>query len=182
MRAFSSYCGKSICTGLKFWKVPSRKLFAIEQTTRKKKRRHNYNSDDEEESGPSHQKIMCNQLTIIDQKVSKIMEITPNLRLPLGFISLLRDAFTCCVCKVSPIVPPAIFARCCKSILGCQRCIDRWYRGEPGIEKRCPLCRGERGLADTTVILGLDDLLIYIDKWVNHVPPPPIDVITDISE
>ena len=156
----------TIIIGLKFWKVPSRKLFAIERRGSKRKR-----YDDDDDDDPSH-KMLC-QLSNIDKKLTKIMEVTPNLNLPIGFISLLHESFTCCVCKVSPMIPPIIFARCCKSILGCQRCIDRWYRGEPGIEKRCPLCRGERGLADTTVILGLDNFLVYVDKWLNNVPPPP---------
>lgn len=45
--------------------------------------------------------------------------------------------------------------------------------------KFCPYCRHERGIADTSIILGLDDLLVYIDKVIRYVPPPPEDLPSD---
>lgn len=53
--------------------------------------------------------------------------------------------------------------------------MDQWYKGDEGLNKRCPLCRGERGVTDTSIILGLDELLIhnFIEKEVNYVPSPP---------
>ena len=100
--------------------------------------------------------------------------------MPLGLTTLLLDAFRCSICKGSPITPPVIFARCCKSIVGCQHCIDHWYRGDQGVSKKCPLCRGDRGFADTTIILGLDDLLIGVNSLCSsnnlNVPAPPREI------
>ena len=46
------------------------------------------------------------------------------------------------------MTPPVIFARCCKIILGCQSCVDSWYRGEDVQERKhsipgklCPLVK-----------------------------------------
>ena len=52
--------------------------------------------------------------------------------------------------------PPIIFAKCCKSILGCQPCVDRWYRGKEGQRKYCPQCRSERAYVETCKMNGLD--------------------------
>ena len=65
----------------------------------------------------------------------------------------------CNICQHSPITPPVIFARCCKSIIGCQSCVDTWYRGDSGISKKCPLCGTERALPETMRLHGLDDFL-----------------------
>ena len=116
------------------------------------------------------------KLISVESKLSQIMDVSPTLPLPLGFLSLLHDAFSCCICKGSPITPPAIFARCCRSIIGCKRCVDQWYKGDQGVEKRCPLCRGERGFADTSIVHGLDDFLVYLGKVAHHVPPPPDEI------
>ena len=42
------------------------------------------------------------------------------------------DAFTCKICKDSPIEPPIILYKCCKTIIGCESCINFWYSGEAG--------------------------------------------------
>lgn len=112
----------------------------------------------------------------ISSKVSKILDVKTKMNWPVGLSSLLQDTFKCSICHTSPLQPPPIFARCCRSIVGCQACVDRWYRGEPGTERKCPLCRGDRGYADTCRIVGLDVFLKEINGLVKmkcHVPPPP---------
>ena len=61
--------------------------------------------------------------------------------------------------KLPCIVPPVIFAQCCKSIIGCQICIDTWYRGDDGITQKCPLCGTGHALPETMRQHGLDDFL-----------------------
>jgi pectin methylesterase-like acyl-CoA thioesterase len=58
--------------------------------------------------------------------------------------------------------PPIIFARCCKSVLGCQSCVDTWYRGDEGQQRTFPNCREARAYVDTCKINGLDDFLTGI--------------------
>lgn len=40
--------------------------------------------------------------------------------------------------------------------------------------KSCPLCRGERAYAETSKILGLDELLVSVRELL-HTPEPPRD-------
>lgn len=155
--------------GLRFWKVGSRKLFAIRGGKRRKRQLVDSDSDEE----------MSQILQSIDTKVAKSLDVTNKFQFPIGFSSLLNDTFMCKICRTT-ITPPAIFGRCCRTIIGCQVCVDRWYRGDRGLEKKCPLCRGDRGFADTCQILGLDEFLVAAEKLLNSrrtisaaVPSPP---------
>lgn len=132
-----------------------------------RKRRHNFEVDDESSSDS-----LAEKLDAIDDKLTKIFEVTPLMPLPLGLSTLLFDAFRCHICKDSPITPPAIFAHCCTKILGCKTCVNQWYKGEDAMEKTCPLCRNERGVADTVKINGLDELLLKLND-IRNVPRPP---------
>ena len=54
--------------------------------------------------------------------------------------------------------PPVIFALCCKTIVGCQRCVDDWYTSaerEAVLSKSCPACRGDRGYSQTVRLNNL---------------------------
>ena len=145
----------------------SRKVFAIPRDVQPSaKKRHRCSSSDEEDFS------LGDRLDAIDYKISKILAVSPHLKVPLGLSTQLFDTFRCNICKASPLRPPAIFARCCKRIVGCMQCTDEWYRGEEGLLKKCPLCRGDRGYADTSKILGLDDLLKTIGDLL-HVPEAP---------
>ena len=160
--------------GIRFWKVGSRKIFAIkDDEALPEAKKVKISSADDSTNNAIEEKIDC-----IDFKLTKILDIAPNL--PIGLSSLIYETFKCSICHTSPIIPPAIFARCCRSIVGCQRCVDKWYRGEAGSEKKCPLCRGDRGYADTSQIVGLDNFLTEINSIFCHVPPPPTEVPLDL--
>ena len=116
--------------------------------------------DDEEEE--DEQTILTKKIDVIDAKVSKVLDVNAHLPLPLGLSTLLYEAFKCSICLRSPIVPPAIIGKCCKRIIGCQRCIDAWYKDGDTLMKRCPLCQKDRGYTDTMLLLGVDELLIGI--------------------
>ena len=130
-------------------------------------------------------------MTIIDSKVSKVLEVNKHLSLPLGLSSATYEAFKCSICLQSPLFPPIIIGKCCKRILGCQKCVDEWFRGEDRMTKRCPLCQGERGFADTMILLGLEEFLKTIasisatpTRDEGRVPPPPTvipSIPSDIS-
>lgn len=172
----------SLSAGIKFWKVGSRKIYAIKDEKGKKRLRE---SEDEEVSHkyPHVDQLfeIADKLDTMDAKLSKILEINPNLPIPLGVSTLLLDNLRCNICQKSPITPPPIFVRCCKRILGCQNCVDQWYSGDQGLLKKCPLCRGDRGFADTSKILGLDDLLNAVSK-IMRVPPPPAYLPVNLDE
>ena len=87
--------------------------------------------------------------------------------MPAALYHQLLHTFKCNICQRAPITPPVIVAQCCKSVVGCQSCIDEWYRGDGGIAKKCPLCATDRGLPETMRLHGLDDFLKAIAPIVS---------------
>ena len=87
------------------------------------------------------------------------------MKIPAGLYRLIADTFRCQICRKTPITPPAIYARCCKRIIGCEGCVDTWYSGES--VRTCPHGRCERAYAETMRIRGLDDFLHGIDPLFN---------------
>ena len=55
--------------------------------------------------------------------------------------------------------PPFIATRCCNVLLGCSACINQWYSGDGGLDRRCPNCSKPRGYAQTFQFKGIDDFL-----------------------
>ena len=93
------------------------------------------------------------------QDMQCLYKIDKCMNVPIALHQKLSVTFKCNICQHAPISPPVIFARCCKSILGCQTCVDTWYKGDGGITKKCPLCGTDRALPDTIRLHGLDDFL-----------------------
>ena len=87
-----------------------------------------------------------------------------------GLLEQLKEGFTCQICR-STIVPPVIFACCCKSIIGCQVCIDQWYQGVDGMARSFPICRFERAFTETTVLHGLNDFFETITPLLGSSQP-----------
>ena len=161
-----------IYIGLKFWKVGSRKIFAVKQEPGGKaphRDKHitisDSESDDDLEPLRKKSKLSCNISALVtDVKeirndLQSLFRITNQMKIPVALDRQLRDTFLCQICRSTPITPPVIFARCCKRILGCQPCVDTWYGGETGMARKCPICRSERAYSETTVLRGLDDFL-----------------------
>ena len=73
------------------------------------------------------------------------------------------DAFMCKICHAFPMMPPLIFTRCCKVVVGCEQCINQWYSGEDALTKACPLCRKARGYNETSQVLGFTDFIGDLD-------------------
>lgn len=156
-------------------------MYAVKEKEKGIGKKRKMDSDDDE---------VIEKLEILDNKLTKVLEVNPHLNLPLGLSSVLYDTFKCSICLRSPIRPPCVFGRCCKRIIGCQECVDRWY-SDGGFQKNCPLCQGERGYADSMLILGLDEFLTIIRVFSRvpeaslHVPPPPpevdIDTLTEVD-
>ena len=100
-----------------------------------------YDDSDEEKS-------LMKKMDIVHAKVSQVLEVNSHLPLPLGFSCVVYEAFKCSICLLSPLTPPAIIGKCCKRIVGCQKCVDEWYNGEDRMLKRCHFARG-RGVLQT---------------------------------
>ena len=83
------------------------------------------------------------------------------MKLPPGLYRHLSDTFKCNICYTTPMSTPIIFARCCKTVLGCETCVDRWYASGKN-NNTCPLCRSDRAYSEISRLNGLDDFLSFI--------------------
>lgn len=184
---------KIIFAGIKFWKTGSRKLFAVKENEVAQKRGKgkgrkipiilsDYENDDDDDDGAftpvaakkkrndcgsAELNSIMEDVKSIRHDVQSVLKLTPKSKVPLGLKQVLLDTFRCNICIATPMVPPIIYTRCCKRILGCQSCVDSWYSGEEGMTKRCPICRSERAYVDTTQLKGLDDFLVAITPILN---------------
>ena len=94
----------------------------------------------------------------IKENTNMVLALTRDLKMPLGLKRLLNESFLCHICR-NCMTPPIILSKCCKSIIGCETCVNGWYSGSDALTKYCPRCRCERGYNETIRILGLDDFL-----------------------
>lgn len=108
----------------------------------------------------------------IKSRIEEIMAVTKESKVPLGLKKALGDCFKCSVCT-GPIVPPVIVTKCCKTILGCETCVNSWYSGEDALFKTCPKCRASRGYNETMILRGLDTILEVYRKIEGIEPPSP---------
>lgn len=95
-------------------------------------------------------------------KLDKVFLITKTTKVPASIKQLILETLSCKICQQSPMQPPIIFALCCKVIIGCQKCVDRWYTADElgdTLSKSCPACRTDRGYSQTVRLHGIDDLL-----------------------
>ena len=127
----------------KFWKCSTRKLYAVHCPDRKDKRKLKRrapridNSSDSEDFMPDvsvTKKRNCDVpsadflarkegINCIRSDIQYLYQIDKRMKVPLALYCKLAEVFKCNICQHSPITP-VIFARCCKSIIGCQSCVD----------------------------------------------------------
>lgn len=174
---------------MKFWKVGSRKIYAvverelnrIDRGKGRKKEVITVDSDTEsEEEFNSRKKFKLNQLVTdvkqVKRDVSNMLKVRKHsVNFPQGIYEQLGDTFKCSICQTTPINPPLIYTKCCGNILGCQACVNQWYGGEEGRSKNCPLCRYEQAFSQTSLIHGFDNLLASLTPFF-----PQSDVPQDI--
>ena len=163
------------CIGINFWKSPNRKLYAV---ARKEvhhttvKRKCDEDSDDAESNTKrANMTIVENKLNFVlsdlegvKSVVDDIMSVTKDSTIPLGLKKILRDTLKCRICLSAPIVPPVVITKCCKVLLGCEACVNRWYRGDDALTKPCPACKHARGYNETMILRGLDELLTTLNS------------------
>lgn len=61
-----------------------------------------------------------------------------------------------------------IIAKCCKSIIGCEQCINEWYGGEDALSKTCPLCRADRDFTETMRLNGMDGFIKSVSELLSQ--------------
>ena len=169
-----------------FWKNPRRKIYAVVKDSLKGKSRnepsssisYSFDSDSDDEFQRRRKNriegkinTLIEDMSTLKESVSEVMQVSKDTKIPLALKKVLRDCFKCKICHIVPITPPVIVTKCCKTVIGCEVCVNSWYSGPDALTKACPSCRGERGYNETMVIRGIDDFLLAIKKTV----PPEED-------
>ena len=166
--------------GLKFWKAPNRKIFAVPEedhllTWGSGSSSHNLHihgrkrlrSEDlppkmyiDDALVPLTEKVdlLKNNIEDIKDQLKEVFKVTKHSMVPLSMKRSFEMTFQCKICR-SLMTPPIIFSKCCRSLLGCVSCVDEWYNGPDGLMKNCPNCNTERGYAETIRIAGIDELI-----------------------
>ena len=146
--------------GLAFWKCPRRKIYAVR-------------NDCDEEGLPSQKKHhVMEDIATIKNDIELIKTFTKDTttKISLALQEAMQVAFRC---TTIPIREPIMIAKCCKRTVGCEQFTDRWYSG---LTKRCPLCRVERGFAETMRLNGLAGFLHAMGDVVALNQPMQSDV------
>ncbi|SMN01305.1 hypothetical protein SPONN_2366 [uncultured Candidatus Thioglobus sp.] len=103
-------------------------------------------------------------ITEIKSYLTTLFTVQKTMKLPIAVRRVVQDSFRCAICQ-DTISPPAIFSRCCRFIIGCEGCIDRWYEDR---SKSCPRCRQERGFSETCRLNGLDEFLQAVKDLLSN--------------
>ena len=160
-------------TGLAFWKNPRRKIYAVLKTDSlkgKAGRCHSQisaESESDDDFQPRRKKnliedklnTLIDEVNSLKENVSDVMQLSKESKIPLGLKRIVRDSFKCKICHAVPINPPVIMSKCCKTLIGCEPCINTLYSGPDALTKPCPCCRSERGYNETMVLRGIDEFL-----------------------
>lgn len=102
--------------------------------------------------------MIMSDMTEIKEAFDETMMLSKDSNIPPGLRKSLRETFRCRICLQS-ITPPVVITKCCRIVIGCEKCVNSWFRGEDALTKPCPSCRMERGYNETMVLRGLDDFL-----------------------
>ena len=143
-----------LSSGLKFWRVGSRKLYAVKRGDHLTDRKCNITETSEsfdEESLRKQHKGKSEVLKVVKELrcgLDSILAVNRGMHIPIGFRAQLLESFTCHICQSSPMKPPIMFAKCYRYIIGCQPCVEGWYSGEREDEKACPRSRTASGVSE----------------------------------
>lgn len=94
----------------------------------------------------------------IKEQIQSVIEVKRGGDVPIGLLIAMKSTFRCTLCLMT-IRPPLITTRCCKNILGCEKCVMKLFQGVGGTTKQCPMCRADRAYTETCRLNGVDDFL-----------------------
>ncbi|XP_066921409.1 uncharacterized protein [Clytia hemisphaerica] len=157
--------------GITFWKVGSRKVFAVDReemdrhrslefdsspavTVRKRRRTNNSSSEDRDSTNS-----LLSELSEVKRLLKSYKSLAFKHKFPVSYLKALEEAFTCCICQRFPARQP-MGCQQCGTLVSCQSCSDRHYAGSNSLSsKSCPKCRCPRGVAQSFRLRGFDDLI-----------------------
>ena len=80
----------------------------------------------------------------------------------MSFFLALEESFSYIICRRIPAREPLVACSGCNSLIGCKKCVNKWYSHIQGLQQKCPKCRCERDLNKTVVLKGFDKPLHQI--------------------
>ena len=101
----------------------------------------------------------------IKTSINDTLHLNEQSKVPIGLQKLMQDAFQCRICLCTPI--KVIMSKCCKSILGCESCVNEWFNGHDALSKTCPACNTERGYSETLMLKDLDNFLTEVKSVIQ---------------
>ena len=170
---------------MEFWKVGSRKLFAVTKASlddhrgkvlklsssstgsSTKRRRSKDDQSVVDEMIENTLENLIEEVGDVRSELEKYRNLAFKHRFSLSFIASFEEAFKCSICQMSPSRPPLIACSACGTLVGCQSCTDEWYK-EGSLAKQCPKCRSERGLTKTFVLRGFDEVVVQLRQLNNE--------------
>ena len=92
----------------------------------------------------------------VQKNIKDLLLVNEKMTITVGLHRSLGD-----ICK-NLMKPPLIYSKCCKSVIGCEDCINKWYSGNEALTKVCPLCGSARGYNETAQIMGFNEFIADI--------------------
>ena len=160
-----------IFSELGFWRVGSRRFFAIPETEYRKdktppsvkKKRKRCSSTLQSDSAFIEEAVesLVEEVREVKEEIGKIRELAFRHRFSLSFIQSFEEAFRRSICHVTPAKLPLLACQACSTLLGCKSCTNTWY--ENGFDQKCPKCNTSRELSKTFIPKGFDNLVHQLE-------------------
>jgi len=109
---------------------------------------------------------VLHEMTFVKENFEQAMKLLQDSPIPPGLRKSLRETFKCRIC-LQAIKPPLVITKCCRVLMGCEECINGWFR-EDALMKPCPSCRMARGYNETMILRGMDDFLLDLRHCCLH--------------
>ena len=90
--------------------------------------------------------LWCKKVETVKYSWKDIVSLTKNSPLPVALKHFVQDTYKCTICHSVPIRPPVIATKCCKTIFGCEVCVNEWYNEPNALTKFCLSCRANLGI------------------------------------
>jgi len=163
--------------GTAYWKVTSRRTYAVPLSEFERYRNSLVNEQREENENDAstnpatnshhinrsnlgtNNETILGELKIIKSDIKKVFRAASKRKFPYSLSTAIEECFECTICK-QPLEPPIICCRLCSCIVGCQKCVNEWYGDRhDALVKKCPRCNCERGFANTFELKGLSSFI-----------------------
>ncbi|XP_066926820.1 uncharacterized protein [Clytia hemisphaerica] len=172
-----SYYDQEGTRGVAFWKVGSRKVFAVPREDISNRRRRSLEEIETTSPTPNKRRRSLHEESTLDNVVGELTDIKGALEtfkklafkhhFSAAFLHSLEEAFSCCICHRYPALKP-MGCQQCGTLVSCQACSDRHFGSSNVSAKTCPKCRCERGLAHSFRLRGFDNLIDQIKIMENE--------------